>query len=518
MADHKQKALNALAKGAGITAIGMAVSKALTYLYRVFIARFVGPEAYGQLSLALMVTGIASTIAYLSIGNGLKKFIPEYRTKDENLARIKGIVLGTLQITLPLSVVLWAITFFGAEFIAAAIFGNNALVPLIKIMSFTVITGTLSQIFYDTTIGFNKIIYKVGSVRILQNIIQLFVTAVLLLLGYQVASAAWGWLVGSFAAMLLGIYFIERKIGPIITSNVEAKYERKKLVRFSAPLLLSGVIGTLMGWADTGLLGYYMTDFEVGIYNAALPTALLILLPHKAIGSLAVSSFSELKEREEESIESSLQTATYWVFALVFPTFLILLLFSEQVLHILFGSVYRQGSIALSILGVGYLFDAFVGRVGSFLKSKGYTRYILYNSAAALLLNLILNIILIPIYGIAGAATATMASTILTNILMSVEVWKKEDIISIPFRKIGKIAITGLIPLVLMIGLDNLLFTSTPFWFVFPAGVIYYSLYAVLFLRLLGLGDEEKQVFLRIGEIIDQEKIIESLIERLEGK
>jgi len=80
MTDADQKALNALAKGAGVTAIGMMISKALSYLYRVVIARGVGPDAYGQLSLGLMVIGLSTTAAYLSLGSGLQKFIPEFRS------------------------------------------------------------------------------------------------------------------------------------------------------------------------------------------------------------------------------------------------------------------------------------------------------------------------------------------------------------------------------------------------------------------------------------------------------
>jgi O-antigen/teichoic acid export membrane protein len=517
MGDADQKALNALAKGAGITAIGMAVSKVLTYLYRVVIARGVGPDAYGQLSLALMVIGISTTIAYLSLGSGLKKFIPEFRTKDDD-ASIRGIVLNALELTIPLSLVLFLMVFSGAEFISKTVFENEELIPLIKILSFTIPIGQVSSVFLDTTVAFNKIIYKTVTVRIIQNIVQLTVTIALLILGFEVASAAWGWIAGATLSLILGFYFMERKIGPILFSDVKPKYHRKKILRFSAPLLLSGMIGTVMGWADTGLLGYYMTDFEVGLYNAALPTALLILLPHKAIGSLSVTSFSELKERNEQGVEDSLKTATYWVYSLVFPTFLVLLLFSDQVLKLLWGGQYTQASAALSILAGGYLIDAMAGRIGSILKSKGHTRYILYNNSLALTLNLALNIYLIPIYGIIGAAIATASSTILTNLLMFIEVWRKEKIISIPKKKIAKITAVGLVPLALISSLDSILFVNTPFWFIFPAGILYYGLYAVIFLKVLGLGEEERQVFLRIGEILDREELVESVIERLEGK
>ncbi|MFB6115478.1 MAG: flippase, partial [Candidatus Nanohalobium sp.] len=500
MPDSDQKTLNALAKGAGVTAVGMAISKVLTYLYRLSIARYLGPEAYGQLSLVMMVVGIGSTFAYLALGNGIKKFIPEFRTRGDE-ARIKGTVLSTLQMAVPASIIVWAIIFFGAEWIATTVFENQALIPLIQLMSFSIITGVFTRTFFDTTIGFNKIIYKTATVRVLKNVIELVITVSLLLAGFNVISAIWGSVISSLIAAILGFYFLERRVGPIITSDVKPSYNRRQLLRFSSPLLLSGILATVMGWADTAILGYYMTDFEVGLYNAALPTAMLILLPHKAIGSLALSSFSELKERDETSIEESLQTATRWVFSLVFPTFLMMLLFSEQVLTILFGSVYTQASLALSILTVGYLIDALVGRVGSYLQSEGHTRYLLYNNIAALLLNLILNIMRIPIYGIVGAAIATASSTILTNLLMFAEVWRKEKIISIPFQKILKIVITGLIPLLLIIGLDRVLFVNTPYWFLIPAGLIYGLVYIALYILVLGLGEEEKEVFLRIGEI-----------------
>ncbi|WEL24019.1 flippase [Candidatus Nanohalovita haloferacivicina] len=511
MSDADQKALNALAKGAGVTAIGMMVSKALTYLYRVSIARYVGPDAYGQLSLALMVTGIVSTVAYLAVGNGLKKFIPEFRTRDD-MASIKGIVLNALELTVPLSLVLFGLVFFGAEFIATTFFDNTAIIPLIKILSFTIPIGTLVSIFFDTTLGFNKIIYKTGTVRILQNVVQLGVTLALLFLGFNVVSAAWGWLAGTTLSAILGFYFMEKKVGPILFSDVKAKHHRKKLLHFSAPLLLSGIIGTLLGWADTGMLGYYMTDYEVGLYNAALPTAMLILLPHKAIGSLAITSFSELKERDAESIEASMQTATRWVFSLVLPTFLILLLFSETILQILWGGQYTEASFALSILACGYLINATVGRVGSFLNSTGHTRYILYNNIAALTLNLILNILLIPIYGIIGAAIATATSTILTNVLMFAEVWRKEDVVSIPFTPALKITITGLLALLPVIGLDRVLFKNTPYWFLVPAGLIYGLTYMALYLAIVGLREEEREVLKRVGELIGREKEIEKIL------
>lgn len=509
-----QKALNLLAKGAGITAIALFLSKILTYAFKLILARFLGPEAYGQFSLAVMVMGIATSLSLVSLNSGIKKFIPEYRQRDE-FGKVKGVLLSSLSISVPLSILAGLAMFFGAEFIAVTIFENERLIPLIQIMSVGPLFANLKSIFFDTTKAYNIIIYEAAILKVFQSVVKIAVTAVFVFLGFNIIGAAWGAVISTILVALIGLYLVEREIGPILTSDVEASYDFRKLVRYSTPLLLTGMITTVMSWADTALLGYYMTDTEVGFYNVAIPTATLIMLPHQAIGSLGLSTLSELKERNEKAIQSSLQVATYWVYALVFPTFLVLVFFSPQVLKVLWGSQYASAAAATSILAGGYLVNALVGRVGDLLGSEGHTDYILYNNIAAVTLNVGLNILLIPKYGITGAAVATAASTILTNILMFTEVWRKEKIISIPFRKIAKITITGLIPLTLIIGLDRLLFANTPYWFLFPAAILYYSLYIALFLKIIGLGEEERKVILRTGEKIGYREKVEAIMSKI---
>lgn len=131
------------------------------------------------------------------------------------------------------------------------------------------------------------------------------------------------------------------------------------------------------------------------------------------------------------------------------------------------------------------------------------------------MLNLGLNIALIPIYGIIGVAIATASSTVLSNILMFGEVWKKEGVISVPYRKLLKVTVLGLIPLSAVYILDALLFADTPMWFLFVAGILYYLLYTLLFLKILGLGEEEKKVFLRVGEKTGFEEEIEKILDYL---
>lgn len=514
MGEWKQQALNTLVKGAGITAIAIALSKILTYLFRIVVARFEGPEAYGQISLALMAASFAGTISLLAVNKSLKKYIPEFRVDNEK-RKIKGIVLSTLHITLPLSLIASIILFTYAGFIAENIFESPELTILLQIVAWKPFFSNLAAIYLDTTIGYNKIIYRETTRKIVQNTVQLTIATILIIAGYGVAGAALGSLIGVITAAILGLYFLEKKVGPVIFSKVKPDYQHKKVLKYSSPLIIAATISTVMSWADIALVGYFMDDASVGVYNAALPTAALVLIPLTAMSSLSVSGLSELAKRDNKNLETTLKTSTYWIFSLVFPTFLILTLFSSQTLNLLFGSEYTVAATALTILALGYLANGSVGLTSSFLKSSGHTKPIMYTTTVALITNIGLNIILIPIYGIIGAAIATSSSIIILNLLNYSLVWKLEGINTVP-RKIWKPGIIAAVSLGTIYLLTETLFATAPAWLLIPAGITFYTIYVILFIKLIGLNDEEEKILLKIGEKIGQKQRIDKVLEMLE--
>jgi O-antigen/teichoic acid export membrane protein len=257
-----------------------------------------------------------------------------------------------------------------------------------------------------------------------------------------------------------------------------------------------------------------MSDSAVGLYNAAFPTALLILIPHQAFGTLALSSFSELGSKKEEGLSSAMKTITNWTFALVFPAFLIMALFSEQIIQILFGKEYLAAAPALTILAFGNLVNAAVGRVGSFMKSRGRTKILLYNSIVVLAVNIALNILLIPKLGITGAAIATASSTILGNLIVFLLVWRYEKIVSLD-RNMVKTLFAGLVSLTVVYIIIDSIFQTTPLWALIPSGIMFYLIYFLLFFKIGGLKEYDKEILLtagaRIGMREETEKILKLL-------
>jgi O-antigen/teichoic acid export membrane protein len=511
--EENREILNTLAKGAGITAFGMFFSKAITYFYRALVGRALGPEAYGQLSIGIMIVGIAATLSGDPVRNGLKKFIPEYREEGDT-ASIKGMVLSALQINLLGSILVGGTIYLTAPWIATQIFHSAELVPIIRIMGLVPLIGRPYDIFIDTTIAFNKAKYKVISTNIVQNLTQLAVTSILIIpIGMGVMGAIWGWVLAVALTLPLAFYYMERKVGPILTKKVKPVYHRKKLFKFSYPLMLSGIIATVLNWTDTAFLGYFMTESAVGLYNAAFPTALLILIPHQAIGQLAITSFSELGAKDR-SKEEMLKTSARWVFALTFPTFLIMTLFSSELLTLLFGKQYATAGTALAILALGHLVNTAVGRVGSLMKSSGYTKIIFYNSTANLAANIILNILLIPPLGIIGAAIATSGSIIVMSFLLTAEVYRFEKIHAFS-REMLKTVLASSIALGATYLFVNHAFTTTPYWALIPAGVIFYTLYISIFGKIGGLKEYDREIILTLGRKSNQERKVKKILNLL---
>tara|TARA_B110000263_G_C15151284_1_gene437996 strand:- start:190 stop:834 length:645 start_codon:yes stop_codon:yes gene_type:complete len=168
-----------------------------------------------------------------------------------------------------------------------------------------------------------------------------------------------------------------------------------------------------------------------------------------------------------------------WIFIPTFPIFLALFFFPEVLIQFFFGNAYISGSVGLSILSIGFLFNAITGLNETTLLALGKTKYLLFNSTVAGILNIILNILLIPEYSFVGAAIATTVSYVCINLLNSMALYRMTGILpfSKPLIKLGTIATiaaSSIYVLFVVLSLNNtgLLLSSILFTFVYFIAII----------------------------------------------
>lgn len=422
--EHFNESLRKIAKGAGIGFIGAFIGMAFGYFSRIAIARFLNPEGYGLITLGIAGMSIAATLSLLGLPSGIQRYVSFYKGKGDE-GRIKGTILGALKICFPLSLILAILTFIGADWVSIHVFHEPHLTPVLKIFSLAIPFFVLAQNLVSSTIGFQDLRYKVYVNDLFQNTFKLVAIVTLLLLGVGIVGAAWGWVLAIILTPFLALYFLEKKLFPVFNSKIKSVHVEKELFSFSWPLIFVSAAGLIIGWTDTLMLGYFSTTSDVGIYNVALPTAMLLMNITVAFSMIFLPVASELYGRNRiEDLRNAYSAVTKWVFALTLPIFLLMALFSESIIQIIFGAEYITGALVLSILAAGFFIDSATGPVAHITMIYGRTKINMVCSFIGAGANFTLNFLLIPIYGMEGAAIATASSYVLMKIALLIAAYR----------------------------------------------------------------------------------------------
>tara|TARA_Y100000310_G_scaffold343159_1_gene449508 strand:- start:21346 stop:22848 length:1503 start_codon:yes stop_codon:yes gene_type:complete len=408
--------LKKIASGASILLVGAFLSKILSYVYRLIVAR-IGVDQYGLLSLALAILGILVTISMMGFNQGIVRYIAYYKGK-EDYSKIKGTIVFALKITLSISLVLGILVFLFSEDIAIKIFQNSNLAQILKIIIFALPLTVLSTILIGVIEGFQKVKYEVLSKNVGENIVKISLTLILIFLGYNLLGAVIAYVIASLVTLILTLYFVQKKIFPFLSKKIIALDVKKELIKYSWPLTLTGVIMLVIAWTDTIMLGLFKSSYDVGIYNASLPTAQILYIVPYALSILFLPVLTELFAKKEMStFRSTYKTTTKWIFMTNIILLALFVMFPDKILSLLFGSNYIEGSGALIILSIGFFVHFLSANSSNILLTLGRTKIYFLNALIVALVNVGLNFLLIPKYGLIGAAIATGSAAILMTIL-----------------------------------------------------------------------------------------------------
>ena len=492
------KSLETVAKGAGLVFFGMIISKLLGYLYRLIIAR-IGTQEYGLLSIGFAVIGIVVVLALLGLDAGVVRYVAYFKGKNDK-ARIKGVIVDALRISLPLSILFGIVMYLSADYMANSIFHNAELSFIIKIFSFTIPFYTLSRVALAALKGFQRIEYEIYSRSIFENLARIILTLLVLYLGYSLFGAATAYMVSIVLMSFLAFYYLERKVFPFLKDHFKTIYSSKELISYSWPLMFSSLLYLVIVWTDILMIGYFKDVANVGIYNAALPTADLMLVVPVALISLFTPVITELfAKKKNEDINRVYKTTTKWIFFINLPIFLIMIFFSKAILNILFGSDYVSGASSLMVLASGYLIGVMFNTSEGILNMIKKSRLILFNAAIAAVVNIILNYILIPRYGIVGGAFATGVAIILYGILCGAEAYylTKMQPLKLSYLK-GIIA--GGISILAVVYFVKLLFKGMPLILFIGVFLVFISLYLGLLILFKSFEEDDKSILDAIEE------------------
>jgi len=483
-----ERSIKTVAKGAGIFFIALIVSRALGYLTRMIIARYYGPSGYGLVYFGASVAGLLGVICTFGLPFALERFIPEFRVKKQ-LGKIKGAITGSLKLVLFLSIVSGALLFLFAPQISKIFFGNYTLTNILRIFSVYIPFYSVSSIFVFSTRGFKTVKYDVYSLKFGQSFITLIFVLFFVVSGAGVWGAAMSYTIAVISAATLSFYFLEKRVFPILKTKIKSKNITRELLKFSAPLMLSRLMWTLVIYIDTIMIGYFLNANQVGIYQAAGPTSQLMMVTTASITALFLPVITDLFSRKKiNDLKNVYVAVTKWIFYVNLPFLFIFLLFSRAILNVFFGSEFVSGFLVLSLLSSGYAMLSISDVSSHIINLLKKTKLHFYNNLVSVVLAIILNLLLIPTYGINGAAIATASTLFILSFLRIFEAYYLSKIW--PFKpSILKSLLAVVISGSITILIKGFLVPSLVMLFLL--GIFFFIFYAFLLLIFRALDKED---------------------------
>jgi O-antigen/teichoic acid export membrane protein len=418
-------------RGASIAFVLKILAAGLGFTFNVVLARLLGAEGAGLYFLALTVTSIAALVGRVGLDNALVRFTAANAAIEDWVA-VKGLYIKGIKFALVSSSLVALIVVLAASSLSNVLFSQPELTSLIRWMAIAIVPVSLYTLYAHLLKGLKRILDAISVLSIWLPVFSLMGTIVMAPY-WGVLGAIWAYILATVTTLAIG-YRLWHKATPHLR-NLVGCFDTVELLNSSMPLFWMGCLHQVTIWSSTLMLGIWGSPADVGIFGVANRTSILISFVLIAVNSIAAPKFAALYRRGEiEALGHTARSCTKLMTLMAAPALLLFLLAPGRVMGI-FGPEFIGGGLTLSILAVGQFVNVVTGSVGFVLIMTGNEHLMRNNIAFCALTIVILNYILIPIWGAVGAAIASAITLILQNITATILVWRKHGLWTLPFVK-----------------------------------------------------------------------------------
>jgi len=426
--DHS---LRAVGHGSMVSLVGSISQLFLTFIAYIIAVRVLSVSEWGEYTLGVSVTGLLSLVGLLGLGQAMARAL----AFEQDPAERRAVVRWGMGVSLVAAVALSSTVFFASPALAL-FFHNSALVPVFELMSVTVGFGIISTTIAGVFQGFkdvapNALIANAANAGLFALFLILLVPFHAGILGVVSAYVA-------AAGVALGLLFVYawRKLPLHLRSDVPPnRRPSKTLWQYTVAFWGSQNLMYITAYADTLILGVFWPSTQVGYYSAAMTLARILLFGTMALAFIFLPVAASLfRDGDEEAIRRTYVTSTRWVLVITVPFFLLFAFAPQTSMEFVWGHRYLPGASALQILVITSFLSSMVGPVQSCLAGLGKAKVLVWTSLVSAVANIALSLLLIPTFGVIGAAIAWGVARALLPVLGLGVLWEAHRIS--PFRRV----------------------------------------------------------------------------------
>ena len=400
------------------TYLGFAIGALNTlFLY----INFMSETYYGLVGFIISTGMLVMPFMALGVPNTIVKFYSSYVGK-ERVQFLSWALFLPFLVAIPLAIICY---FFYVE-IAAFLSKENAIVGDYVWHIFLI---AFSTAYFELFYAWSKVHLKSVFGNFMKEVFhRLLIMILLILLAVNIITVQF------FIHSLVGVYILRMVImkgyayylqRPLVTLSRKRPQNTKDVLKYTTLIILAGSVATMLLDLDKFMLGLFQDIDTVAYYGVAIYIATVIAVPLRAMHQITYPMVATmLNQNRREEMKELYQKSS--ISLLVISGLLFLLISCNiQSLYELLNPNYAVGLYVVLLIGVAKLFDTMLGVNNAIVFNSDYYRLVLYAGVFLVVVAVVLNIILIPRYGIYGAAIATFIASLSYGVIKLIIVKQK---------------------------------------------------------------------------------------------
>ncbi len=425
----KNRHVREVLKGAHSAFLIKVVSAGITLLFYMYLGRTLGAESSGEFFLLLTILTIASVTARFGLDNTLLKLVAKY-TLEKQWGLVFSAYSKAIKFVVIISIAISIIIYLAADTISTSLFSSSSMSSYIRIVAISVTPLAISVIHAQALQGLKRI---VESTSILNLVIPLAA-----LIGSMMAVNSYG-LLGVVSAYSCSIYIAcivslilwWKNVRGIECENIEIS--NSKILASCIPLFWVSVIQMVINWFSYLVLGIFSTGAEVGVFGIGVRIVTLFGFFLMAVNSISAPKIAAMYGKDSNTeIEKMCRSSSTLLLYVTLPFFIIVFFASDLVMS-LFGDEFAGNALILQIFLFGQFVNLASGSVGVLLAMTGNEKAMRNNLLITMLICVASNLVLVPAYGLVGAAISFSLTMALQNVLLLVKAKRTIGIYTFPY-------------------------------------------------------------------------------------
>lgn len=391
---------------------------AIAFVTSIVMAKTLGPAGFGVFSFVIALVALLTIPSELGIP-GLAVREIAFANARKDWSHMRGFIVWSHR---TVALTSGALMLLGATILVAfgERFSPNKLacmwlgLILVPVLSF----GSLRDAMLR---GLRKVLLGQLSQPVIRPLILLVTLLLLWVFGFDLSSPVrvMNLHIMSVALAFLCGLFLFLKYKPAELRGAVPRLQSAIWLKSSVPFGMTAALQLINGRTDILALGFFHADTDVGIYRVAAQLAVVVIFGMQAVNAIQGPHIAHLfASGDMQKLQTMITRSAQAILLFAVPVVIIIVLFGEFIIRTMYGSAYETAYVPLVILCVGQLVNASMGNVGSLLNMTGHERDTTKGVLVGAVVNVVLNLSLVPVWGMVGAALATSCTLIVWNLIM----------------------------------------------------------------------------------------------------